>query len=42
MSLFWRIAKKLTISANFEGTMETSGTTKTNYGSLYLGINQRF
>ena len=42
MSLFWRIAKKLTISANFEGTMETSGTTKTNYGSLYLNISQRF
>ena len=42
MNLFWRIAKKLTISANFEGTMETSGTTKTNYGSLYLNISQRF
>ena len=42
MSLFWRIAKKLTISANFEGTMETSGLTKTNYGSLYINISQRF
>ena len=42
MSLFWRIAKKLTLSANFEGTFETSGTTKTNYNSLYLNISQRF
>ena len=41
-SLFWRIAKKLTISANFEGTMETNGTAKTNYGSLYLNLSQRF
>jgi len=41
MSLFWRIAKKLTLSANFEGTFETSGTTK-NYNSLYLNISQRF
>ncbi|MDD4969237.1 MAG: hypothetical protein PHT07_07370 [Paludibacter sp.] len=42
MSLFWRIAKKLTVSANFEGTFETSNGNKTNYGSLYLNISQRF
>lgn len=42
MSLFWRIAKKLTVSANYEGTFETSGTTKTNYSSLYINLSQRF
>ena len=42
MSIFWRIAKKLTISANFEGTMEATGINKTNYGSLYLNVSQRF
>lgn len=42
MSLFWRIAKKLTVSANFEGTLENSGTEKINYGSIYFNISQRF
>jgi len=42
MSLFWRIAKKTALSANFEGTFETSNGNKTNYGSAYLNISQRF
>jgi len=42
MSLFWRIAKKLTIAANFEGTLETNNGTKNNYASIYFNISQRF
>lgn len=38
MSLFWRIAKKTSISANVEATFENTN----NYASLYLTINQRF
>jgi len=42
MSLFWRIAKKLTISANYEGTFETNSGIKNNYSSLYFNLSQRF
>lgn len=38
MSLFWRVAKKLTLSANFEATFEKNN----NYSSLYFNISQRF
>ena len=42
MSLFWRIAKKLSVSANFEGTFEMNGANKTNYATIYFNISQRF
>lgn len=38
MSIFWRVAKKLMLSANIEATFEKSN----NYGSIYLNIGQRF
>jgi hypothetical protein len=38
MSLFWRIAKKTSISANFEATFENTG----NYANIYFTISQRF
>jgi hypothetical protein len=42
MSLFWRIAKKTTISCNFEGTLESNNGIKNNYGSIYFNISQKF
>ena len=42
MSLFWRIAKKLTVSANFEGTLETNSGINNNYANIYINISQRF
>ena len=42
MSLFWRVAKKTTLSINFEGTLETNGGVKNNYASIYFNISQRF
>ena len=42
MSLFWRIAKKTTLSGNFEGTLETNNGIKNNYASIYFTISQRF
>jgi len=42
MSLFWRIAKKTTISCNFEGTLESNNGIKNNYASIYFSISQRF
>jgi len=42
MSLFWRIAKKTTVSVNFEGTMETNNGVKNNYASIYFNLSQRF
>jgi hypothetical protein len=42
MSLFWRIAKKTTISCNFEGTLESNNGIKNNYASIYFNISQRF
>ena len=42
MSLFWRVAKKTTLSVNFEGTMETNNGVKNNYASIYFNISQRF
>lgn len=42
MSLFWRISKKLTVSGNFEGTLENNSGVKNNYASFYLNISQRF
>lgn len=38
ISLSWRVAKKLTLSADFEATMEKDN----NYGRVYLNISQRF
>ena len=38
ISLSWRVAKKLTISADFEGTLAKDN----NYGRVYLNISQRF
>jgi len=42
MSLFWRVAKKTTLSMNFEGTLETNNGAKNNYASIYFNISQRF
>jgi len=42
MSLFWRVAKKTTLSMNFEGTLETNNGVKNNYASIYFNISQRF
>ena len=42
MSFFWRMDMKLTVSVNYKGTFETSGTTKTNYSGLFLNLSQRF
>lgn len=38
MSIFWRIAKRLTLSANFEATLEKNN----NSGLVFLNISQRF
>lgn len=38
LSLSWRIAKKLTLSADFEGTLEKNN----NLGRIYINISQRF
>lgn len=37
-SLSWRMAKKLMLSVDFEGTLESSG----NSGRVYLNLTQRF
>jgi hypothetical protein len=43
MSVFWRIAKKLTVSANFEATFENNNSLSTsNYGSLFINLIKRF
>jgi len=42
MSLFWRVAKKTSLSMNFEGTLETNNGVKNNYASIYFNISQRF
>jgi len=42
MSLFWRVAKKTSLSVNFEGTLETNNGVKNNYASIYFNISQRF
>lgn len=39
LNLSWRIAKKLTLSADFEGTKDTSNNLD---GRLFLNISQRF
>lgn len=38
LSISWRVAKKLTLSTNFEGTLEKDN----NYGRIYINISQRF
>ncbi|NDP20885.1 MAG: hypothetical protein GZ091_07370 [Paludibacter sp.] len=38
ISLSWRVAKKLTLSADFEETLEKDN----NYGRIYINISQRF
>ncbi len=44
VSIFWRIARKTTISGNFEGTFtkDANYTTPNNYGRMYINISQRF
>lgn len=44
LSLFWRIAKKSTVSVNLEGTFtkDLINNVPINYGRLYINFSQRF